>query len=106
MRFNKIMYHISIKIMCILDVGSEDLQKLKDHFGYSSFRPLQWAIINAVMNEKRDVCAALAPGYGRSLCYQYPAVSRDGTVLVISPLLYKMEEEVRSMSVKFLDIFC
>lgn len=98
-------YHISIKILCILEVGSEDLQNLKDHFGYSSFRPLQWTIINAVMNEKKDVCAVLAPGYGRSLCYQYPAMCRDGTVLVISPLIYKMEEEVRSMTVKFLNFF-
>lgn len=84
---------------------AEDLKKLKEHFGYTTFRPLQWNIIHATMNCKRDVCAILTPGYGRSLCYQYPAVCTNATVLVISPLSSKIKEEVCSMIVLFSNIF-
>lgn len=73
---------------------------LKEYFGYTSFRPLQWEIISALVNFKRDVCAVLAPGYGRALCYQYPAVlHREKPVLVVSPLVDKVKEEMKSLVV-------
>ncbi|MDE0207249.1 MAG: DEAD/DEAH box helicase, partial [Candidatus Tectomicrobia bacterium] len=58
---------------------------LLQRFGYPDFRPGQAAIIEAVLAE-RDVLAVMPTGSGKSLCYQLPAVFRDGCTLVISPL--------------------
>lgn len=81
------------------------LEYLEKYFGHTSFRPLQWDIINAVMNRKRDVCAIMATGYGKSLCYQYPAVFTGGVAIVISPLISLMEDQVQSLTVSLLNAF-
>lgn len=72
---------------------------LEKFFGHRSFKPLQWEIITAVMDLKRDVCAVMATGYGKSLCYQYPAVFTGGVALVISPLISLMEDQVQALTV-------
>ncbi len=74
----------------------DPLQILHDVFGYSSFRGVQGEIV-------RDVCAGLdalaimPTGAGKSLCYQVPALARDGTGLVISPLIALMHDQVRAL---------
>lgn len=49
---------------------------------------------------KQDVCAVLAPGYGKSICYQLPAVLNDGLVLVVTPLIFAVMEQVQRLHVR------
>ncbi|PVD30177.1 hypothetical protein C0Q70_09439 [Pomacea canaliculata] len=70
---------------------------LKKFFGYSKFRPLQWKIISSVLNEKKDICVIMATGYGKSLCYQFPAVYSKSLTVVISPLISLMEDQVLAL---------
>ena len=69
------------------------LHLLKDHFGYSSWRPLQEEIIAATMAGK-DVLALLPTGGGKSLCFQLPAMAGKGLTLVVSPLIALMKDQV------------
>jgi ATP-dependent DNA helicase RecQ len=72
---------------------SQLTRALKQHFGFSDFRPHQKDIIEAILRG-RDVFAALPTGGGKSLCYQLPAVMRDGLTLVVSPLISLMKDQV------------
>ncbi|XP_031625026.1 Werner syndrome ATP-dependent helicase-like [Contarinia nasturtii] len=76
----------------------EHLECLRSKFGHSQFRDKQWEIIHAIMNEKRDVCAVMSTGYGKSLCFQFPAVYKNAIVLVISPLIALMEAQVMALN--------
>jgi len=66
---------------------------LRDVFGFDSFRPGQRTVIDAVL-AGRDCIAVMPTGAGKSLTYQVPARLLDGTVLVISPLISLMKDQV------------
>ncbi|KAL5143322.1 Mediator of RNA polymerase II transcription subunit 34 [Glycine soja] len=66
-------------------------------FGISSYRANQREIINAIMSG-RDVLVIMAAGGGKSLCYQLPAVLRDGIALVVSPLLSLIQDQVMGLT--------
>ncbi len=66
---------------------------LKITFGYSTFRPLQREICEASL-AGRDVFALLPTGGGKSLCFQLPALARDGLTVVVSPLIALMKDQV------------
>jgi len=66
---------------------------LHTHFGWKHFRAGQRAVVEAVL-EGRDALAVLPTGGGKSLCYQLPALIRSGLVVVISPLVALMEDQV------------
>ncbi len=70
---------------------------LKTHFGYESFRPLQREIMDAALGG-RDVLAILPTGAGKSLCYQLPALAREGLTLVVSPLIALMKDQVDQLT--------
>ncbi|BES87494.1 Werner syndrome, RecQ helicase-like [Nesidiocoris tenuis] len=76
------------------------LAVLKKYFGFNEFRPMQWKIINSVLNEKKDNCVVMATGYGKSLCYQFPPVFSQGVAIVVSPLISLMQDQVLALKVK------
>ena len=59
---------------------------LERYWKFTSFRPLQEDIINAVLNGE-DTFALLPTGGGKSICFQVPALAKDGICIVISPLV-------------------
>ena len=59
---------------------------LKQYWGYDSFRPMQERIIDEAL-AGRDVLAILPTGGGKSVCFQVPALMKDGLALVVTPLV-------------------
>ena len=72
---------------------------LLQHFNHQSFRPFQKEIIEDVVLG-HDVIAMLATGGGKSLCYQLPGYMLDGPILVVSPLLSLMEDQVQQIRLR------
>ena len=68
----------------------------RTHFGWDGFRPGQRPVVDAVL-AGRDALAVLPTGGGKSLCYQLPALVREGLVVVISPLVALMEDQVMAL---------
>lgn len=72
------------------------LNPLKTIFGFDHFRPGQEEIVKAV-TEGQNVLAIMPTGAGKSLCFQLPAILRDGVTVVISPLIALMRDQVRAL---------
>ncbi len=69
---------------------------LKDYWGYDTFRPLQWDIIEAVL-AGCDVLELMPTGGGKSICFQVPALMRDGLTIVVTPLISLMKDQVDNL---------
>lgn len=77
-------------------VPDDPLRVLQDVFGYEAFRPGQREAIDALLSG-RDAIALMPTGGGKSLCYQLPSIVREGTGLVVSPLIALMTDQVEAL---------
>jgi len=68
-----------------------------EFFGFEDFRPQQRQVVEAILSQ-RDVAVFWATGAGKSLCYQLPALHSNKTVLVVSPLISLMQDQVNKLN--------
>ncbi len=81
------------------------LEVLSEHWGYDSFRPCQEDIVNAAL-EGRDVLAILPTGGGKSVCFQVPALMREGIAIVVTPLIALMKDQVQNLNDRGIKALC
>ena len=72
------------------------LDTLGAYFGYTSFRPGQDRMVDAIL-AGRDALGVMPTGAGKSICYQVPALMLPGITFVVSPLLSLMEDQTRAL---------
>ncbi len=72
---------------------------LQKYWGYEAFRPMQEEIIHQALDGK-DVLAILPTGGGKSICFQVPALMKDGIALVVTPLIALMKDQVQNLQAR------
>ena len=78
------------------ELKRQALALLKKFYGYDSFRPGQLEVIEAVCTG-RDAVVIMPTGGGKSICYQMPALLSEGCVVVVSPLIALMQDQVQAL---------
>lgn len=81
------------------------LASLQRHFGWSAFRDGQRPVVEALL-AGRDCLAVLPTGAGKSLCYQLPALVREGLTVVVSPLVALMQDQVNQLQHRGIPAAC
>ncbi|OEU53439.1 MAG: ATP-dependent DNA helicase RecQ [Desulfuromonadales bacterium C00003096] len=82
----------------MLVLKQDPLETLHSVFGYRSFRPFQQPIVEGLIAGK-SAFVLMPTGGGKSICYQLPALHRDGTAIVVSPLISLMKDQVDALRV-------
>ena len=81
----------------MINVTNLDLQQaLKKYFGFEQFKGLQLEVIKSVVGNN-DTFVIMPTGGGKSLCYQLPALVKEGTAIVVSPLIALMKNQVDAL---------
>jgi ATP-dependent DNA helicase RecQ len=80
-------------------------ETLKEYWGYDSFRPMQEDIVNSAL-DGRDVLAILPTGGGKSVCFQVPAMMREGIAIVVTPLIALMKDQVQNLNDRGIRALC
>ena len=81
-----------------MDIKEVDLQSaLKKYFGFNTFKGLQEQVIHSILS-KTNTFVIMPTGGGKSLCYQLPALMKEGTAIVVSPLIALMKNQVDAIS--------
>ena len=83
----------------------EALDILRTYWGYESFRPMQEDIIREAV-AGRDVLAILPTGGGKSVCFQVPALMKEGIALVVTPLIALMKDQVQQLNDRGIKALC
>ena len=78
---------------------------LKKYWGYDSFRPRQEDIVRTAL-EGRDVLAILPTGGGKSVCFQVPAMMKEGIAVVVTPLIALMKDQVQNLNSRGIKALC
>lgn len=78
---------------------------LHEYWGYDSFRPKQEEIVLTAL-EGRDVLAILPTGGGKSVCFQVPALMKDGIAVVVTPLIALMKDQVQNLNDRGIKALC
>lgn len=87
------------------ETSHTSLQILKKYWGYDSFRLKQEEIVSTAV-EDRDVLAILPTGGGKSICFQVPAMLKDGIAIVVTPLIALMKDQVQNLNAKGIKALC
>src|SRR3954464_8343815 len=74
----------------------EALAALQEHFGFGGFREGQREVVEAIL-EGHDTVVVMPTGGGKSLCFQLPALMREGVTVVVSPLIALMKDQVDAL---------
>ena len=78
------------------EATDELLTVLKQHFGYDNFRDGQREVVEKILNGE-NILASFPTGYGKSLCYQLPALMLPGVTVIVSPLISLMKDQVDAL---------
>lgn len=81
------------------------LEILSEYWGYESFRPMQEEIVSSAL-EGRDVLAILPTGGGKSVCFQVPALMKEGIAIVVTPLIALMKDQVQNLADRGIKALC
>lgn len=93
----------------IINIDENKIKKkydeiLKKYWGYENLKDEQFEIIKEIVIHRRNICAVLATGFGKSICYQLPHLINNKSIIVVSPLISLMNEQFIDLTTKGINV--